>query len=81
MTLLDYRAVAAVLGISLTTARDLMTAAQMRREVNARRRPLDTVPPRLMRYIDTGFPAPVIIGPRLKRVSEEALHQWIRRQQ
>ena len=81
MTLLDYTAIAALLQVSRTTARDLMAAAQVRREVRDGRRPLDTVPPRLRRYLDLGFPAPVVIGPRLKRVSREAVELWIRRQQ
>jgi predicted DNA-binding transcriptional regulator AlpA len=76
-TLLTLPAVAERLSISLSLVRKLARAAELAAEVRAGKRRLDDVPPALVRYLDSGFPAPKRIGSTIRRVRAEELERWL----
>jgi predicted DNA-binding transcriptional regulator AlpA len=76
--LLPLSAVAAHLGVSLRLVQKMTRAAEMQAEVQAGKRRIDDVPPDLVGYINSGFPAPVRIGKSIRRIRQEELEQWLK---
>jgi hypothetical protein len=76
--LLPLPAVAAHLGVSLRMVQKLAKSAEYAAEVQAGKRRADDVPPDLVGYIDSGFPAPVRIGRSVRRIKAEDLEQWLK---
>jgi len=72
--LLTYAQSAERLAVSVSMIRALARAAELAGAV-----PADHVPPRLRRYLDTGFPLPRYIGGsrRLARIDVGELDQWM----
>jgi len=74
MTLLTYQQAADRLAISVSHVRALARAAELAGTV-----PIDHIPPRLRRYLNSGFPRPRLIGGsrRLARIEADKLENWI----
>jgi len=73
VTLLTYQQAADRLTVSVSLVRDLARAAELAGTV-----PLDHIPPRLRRYLNSGFPRPRLIGGsrRLARIDADKLEMW-----
>lgn len=74
--MLSYDAIARLLGCSHSHVSNLANAADYAAEIQAGKRAVDDVPPRLRRHLDSGFPRPKRIGPRLRRVPAEQFEAW-----
>lgn len=76
MTLLTFEQTAARLTVSVSHVRALARAAELAGAV-----PHEQIPPRLRRYLDRGFPRPILIGGsrRLARIDAKALDAWLGR--
>lgn len=74
MTLLTFEQAAARLTVSVSHVRALARAAELAGAV-----PHEQIPPRLRRYLDRGFPRPILIGGsrRLARIDAEKLEDWL----
>lgn len=72
--LLTYAQSAERLAVSVSMVRALARAAELSGAV-----PPDHVPPRLRRYLDSGFPLPHYIGGsrRMARIDAAELDQWL----
>lgn len=79
MNLLTYPAVAERLGVSLALVQTLSAAADYAAEVRQGQRQIADVPPRYRAHLDTGFPRPLRLGLRLRRIRETDLQQWLER--
>lgn len=77
--LLDYDAVATLMDCSRSLVADMALAADYAAEVNAGHRLVSDVPPRLRRHLQGGFPRPILIGARLKRIDPRELADYIKR--
>ena len=74
MTLLTYQQAAERLTISVSHVRALARAA----ELAGGYVPIDHIPPKLRRYLNSGFPRPRFIGGsrRLARIDAAQLERW-----
>lgn len=72
--LLTYAQAAERMGVSVSHVRTLARAAEL-----AATAPTDHIPPRLRRYLTSGFPRPRHIGGsrRLARIESGPLDRWI----
>lgn len=77
MTLLTYPAVAERLSVSLSLVQTMAAAAEYAAELRTQKRRMEDIPPRYRPYLDTGFPRPVRLGLRVRRVRERELDKWI----
>lgn len=79
MELLTPRAIAARLSVSVSLVQKLIRAAEYSAEIQAGNRLREDVPPGLVGYLDSGFPAPKVIGRAVKRVRADDFERWIGR--
>jgi hypothetical protein len=77
--LLSYQTAADLLGCSRALISDLALAALAAAEINAGKRRLDDVPPRLRPYLNLGFPIPQRVGRRLMRLDPAELQAYVKR--
>lgn len=77
MNLLTFHEVATQLGVSLSLVQKLARAAEYQAEIRQGQRKAMDVPPGLVAYLHSGFPAPKRIGRTIRRVRNEDLQQWI----
>lgn len=78
MILLTPAAIAERLIVSVSMVQKLIRAAEYAAEIKAGTRIRDDVPPGLVRYLDSGFPAPKVIGRAVKRIRGDEFEQWVR---
>jgi hypothetical protein len=77
--LLDYDAAAGVLGCSRSLVSDMALAAEYAAEISGGQRIVADVPPRLRRHLHEGFPLPILIGQRIKRIDPREFADYLKR--